>query len=201
MIGLDIGLKRDRTVAALAHREERGVVLDRLAVWQGTRARPVVLEDVEAWVIATARDYRSARVIADPWQAVGMLQRIRSHGLEVEEFAFTAASVGRLASALFNAVRDRALSLPPDEELLDELAHVRLREAAPGVFRLDHDPGRHDDRAVALALVVTLLLQEPLAPAGFSEQIKKMLEANERRPRDPLLDGPVMDIDLMRVQW
>ena len=36
VIGLDIGLKRDRTVADVAHREERGVVLDRLAVWQET---------------------------------------------------------------------------------------------------------------------------------------------------------------------
>jgi phage FluMu gp28-like protein len=43
-------------------------------------------------------------------------------------------------------------ALPDDEELLDELANVRLRESAPGVYRMDHDPDRHDDRAVALAL-------------------------------------------------
>jgi hypothetical protein len=29
---------------------------------------------------------------------------------------------------------------------------VRLRETSPGVLRMDHDSGRHDDRAIALAL-------------------------------------------------
>jgi len=163
LIAIDLGLKRDRTVAAVAHREARGVVLDRMEAWQGSRLRPVSLESVEEWVIEASRRYNRARVIADPWQSVGMLQRLRSKGVRCEEFAFTAVSVGRLAAALFNAVRDRALALPPDEELLDELAHVRLRESSPGVFRLDHDSGRHDDRAVALALSVTTLLQGAVA--------------------------------------
>jgi hypothetical protein len=44
------------------------------------------------------------------------------------------------------------LRLPDDPELLDELANVRLRESSPGVLRMDHDAGRHDDRAIALAL-------------------------------------------------
>lgn len=142
-------------------------MLDRMEVWQGTRAQPVSLEDVEAWVLEAVRYYGGARVVADPWQAVGTAQRLRSNGVEVEEFAFTATSTGRLAAALFNAIRDRALALPPDEELLDELAHVRLRESSPGVFRLDHDSGRHDDRAVCLALAVTTLLQDEVSGPVF----------------------------------
>ncbi len=159
LIALDLGLKRDRTVAAVAHREGARVVLDRMEVWQGSRLRSVKLEAVEAWIIEASRRYGRARVIADPWQAVGSLQRLRGQGVRCEEFTFSAQSVGRLAAALFNAIRDRAIALPPDEELLDELSHVRLRESSPGVHRMDHDSGRHDDRAVALALAVTHLLQ------------------------------------------
>lgn len=164
LISVDLGLKRDRTVALVAHRDGRRIVLDRLATWQGSRAKPVVLEEIEEWVASTAVAYGSARVVADPWQAVGLCQRLRGRGLAVEEYAFTAASVGRLAASLFNAIRDRAVALPADEELLDELEHVRLRESSPGVFRLDHDAGRHDDRAVALGLAVTVLLSEPTVP-------------------------------------
>ena len=58
-----------------------------------------------------------------------------------------ATSVSRLALRLHGLIRDHALELPDDPELLDELANVRLRETSPGVYRLDHDPGRHDDRA------------------------------------------------------
>ena len=36
----------------------------------------------------------------------------------------------------------------------DELANVRLRETSPGVYRMDHDPDKHDDQAIALALAL-----------------------------------------------
>src|ERR1035438_580520 len=161
LIGLDIGLKKDRTVAAVAHREDRRVVLDRMEVWQGSRLRPVKLETIEEWLIEASGRYNHARIVADPWQSVGTLQRLKAKGVSADEFSFTAQSVGRLASSLFNAIRDRAIALPPDEELLDELAHVRLRESSPAVWRMDHDSGRHDDRAIALGLVAMTLQQVP----------------------------------------
>ena len=49
-------------------------------------------------------------------------------------------------------IRNRALALPDDEELVSELANLRLRETAPGVLRIEHDADKHDDRAIALAL-------------------------------------------------
>ena len=162
--GVDLGLKSDRTVAAVCHPERSDggatVHLDRMAVWQGTPARPVDLTEVETWLAESARTYGAALVF-DPWQSVGMCQRLRAQGVRVTEFAFTAQSVGRLAVTLHTAIRDHRLALPDDEALLDELANVRLRETSPGVFRLDHDPDKHDDRATALALAVHNLLERP----------------------------------------
>ena len=80
------------------------------------------------------------------------MQRLRAKGVSVSEYPFSAQSIGRLASTLFLLLRDRMLRLPNDEALLDELASVRLRESSPGVLRMDHDSGHHDDRAIALAL-------------------------------------------------
>ena len=50
--------------------------------------------------------------------------------------------------------------------------NVRLRETAPNVYRLDHDPDRHDDRAVALAMGVTTLatVPRPGGPVIFSDE-------------------------------
>ena len=42
-------------------------------------------------------------------------------------------------------------------------ANLRLRETSPGVFRLDHDRARYDDRAVALALAAECLVSRPPA--------------------------------------
>ena len=54
------------------------------------------------------------------------------------------------------------VSLPQNQELLDELANVRLKESSPGVYRMDHDPDKHDDQAIALALAANhLITQRP----------------------------------------
>jgi phage terminase large subunit-like protein len=186
VIGLDLGLTNDRAVAAVAHADQQTgtdlspwltvegaatakpkersstrVVLDRLEVWAGSRANPVRLETVEAWLIEAHRAYGNAPVVYDPFQAVGMAQRLERRGIRAEAFTFSSTSVGRLASTLYRLLRDHQFALPDDRELLDELANVRLRETSPGVFRMDHDPGQHDDRAIALALAAHRLLEAP----------------------------------------
>jgi hypothetical protein len=179
VIAVDVGLKRDRTVAVVCHGEEitkvldslgseattaTRIVLDRIQVWQGSRERPVRLADVEEWVVTAAQQY-SANAIFDPWQSIGTLQRLQARGVRCAEFTFSAQSVGRIASVLHRLLRDRLLALPDDEPLLDELRNVRLRESAPGVVRLDHDSDGHDDRAVALAMAASHLVERSPGPA------------------------------------
>lgn len=205
VVGLDVGLKNDRTVAVVCHAERVGggdpwtrrsvpvavsrrdraramlegrpvpvervvteaeamrVVLDRMEVWEGTKARPVQLVEVEAWLLQAHQSFNGAEMVFDPYQAVDMAQRLRRAGISIEEFAFGSASVGRLGSTLFRLLRDGNLALPDDPELLEELVHVRLIEKSPGVVRMDHASGRHDDRAIALALAAMRLLESPPA--------------------------------------
>jgi hypothetical protein len=158
VIGVDLGLKHDRSVAAVCHSEDGVVVLDRMEVWAGKRLRPVNLGQVEGWLFRASRDYAFARVVCDPWQAQGMIQRLKAKGVRIEEFTFSSQSVGHLAVTLHTAIRDRRLALPDDAALLDELSHVQLRETSPGVLRMNHSAGRHDDRAISLALAAQQLI-------------------------------------------
>ena len=181
VLALDLGVRNDRTVAAVMHSERvvepggrdvvQRMVLDRMEVWAGTRANPVDLGAVEEWVEYTARAYR-ARVVCDPWQAIAMVQRLRSRGLQVEEFNFSQQSTGRLAVALHTTIRDHRLAIPDDSDLIDELVNVRLRETSPNVYRLDHDPDRHDDRAVTLAMaILQLATRVPMSrPILYSDE-------------------------------
>lgn len=173
-LGLDMGTVRDRAVAVVAHQEPPGrvwdpqaggwrvnerhrLVVDRLRVWTPDRRSPVSHSEVEEWVRGTALAYR-ATVNYDPSEVRGMTERLRAEGVRCEQFTFSQASVGKLGVTLHNLIRDRAVELPDDAELVDELVHVRLRRTGPGQYRLDHDSGRHDDRAVALALAAHWLL-------------------------------------------
>jgi hypothetical protein len=162
-LALDVGLKADRTVLAVCSRDvgSDGVALDNMLVWQGSRRQPVNLDSIETSLLEVWEHYHRPPLVLDPWQGAMLAQRLRRRGVRVEEFVFTAASVSRLALGLHGAIRDRALQLPDDEELLDELRNVRLRETSPGSYRIDHDHSRHDDRAIALALCLDHLLARP----------------------------------------
>ena len=70
------------------------------------------------------------------------------------------AASARLAESLVLLLNERAIELPDDPALLEELSHLRLRESSPGVVRLDHTSGRHDDQAVPLALACRPLAQD-----------------------------------------
>lgn len=164
VVALDIGLKNDHTALVVAHAEDRidgtgnVVVLDRKLTWRGTRREPVNLGDVEAAVSLAVNDYGGATVVVDPWQAALLVERLRKRHITVEEHSFTSQSVGRLAQTLHLRLRDRGLRLPADDQdLADELANVQLRETSPGVYRLDHRAGRHDDQAVALGMACVWL--------------------------------------------
>lgn len=199
IVTLDLGLKNDRTVAVVAHAEpitgehwsRRRVVVDRIEKWRGTRRNPVDLTAVETWVHDAATRYRGARVIVDPWQATGLCQRLSRRGLSVEEFVFSATSVGRIANGLYLDLRGHALSLPNDAGLLEELGRVRLKETTPGVVRLDHDAGAHDDQAVAVGLAcVSLAEVRPSSGlASIYDDVEIPMRMADGSPAPPLMPG------------
>lgn len=163
-VGCDLGLTHDRTAIAVCHAEAvvgaRRIVLDRLLVFEGRKGHPVELGEVEAALAEVWRAYGHPRLRMTPWQAVGLAQRLRGHGVSVEEWSYSPQRYGGMASVLFALLRDHLLDLYDAPGLVDELANVRLKETVPGQVRVTHDPGRHDDRVVALGMAVLALVEE-----------------------------------------
>ena len=124
---------------------------------------------VEEWLVEAATSYAERRcgsILAGD----GLMQRLKRRGVRAEEFTFSSA-VGRPPrERAAPAAAQRLISLPDDPDLLDELRNVRLRETSPGVLRMDHDADQHDDRAIALALAASKLLdgRTVLATASFT---------------------------------
>jgi hypothetical protein len=79
---------------------------------------------------------------------MGWAKRLRNRGVSVEERSYSAHRYGAVTSVLYALLRDRLLNLPDDPELIDELANVRLVETLPGIVRVEHDAGRHEDRVM-----------------------------------------------------
>lgn len=168
VVGVDLALRHDRAVVAVCHAEplpgsdeEIRVVVDSVDVFRPSRDRDIDLGRVEDTVLVRARTYNDATAIFDPAMAFQMVQRLRGEGLHVIEHTFTATTNSRRALVILELVRSRRLLLPEDDELVQEFASVRMRQLGPGVFRYDHDPGRHDDRVTAVGLGAVHLLDRP----------------------------------------
>jgi phage terminase large subunit-like protein len=181
VIGLDVGLKRDRTVATVCHMEDDKVILDRQQTWSGTQENPVQLEEVEAWLLQASKSYNRARVRFDPWQAAHLSQNLEGRGVTVEECRFDASKNGRRAVILHTLLRDRRLAIYEDEDLIDELMNVKLEERNPGVYRIDHQSGKHDDRVISLALCAEWLVSRPTKKRYDPYELSKGLSAANRR--------------------
>ena len=158
---LDLGVTHDRTVFAIGHRDGDRVLLDRMQCWQGSRKQPVDFAEVEQFIVAAhARFAYTLRL--DPWQGLDLAQRLRGQGVRAEEFTFSPASKQRLAATLLSTINVGNLALYEAEGLRDELLALRLVQTRSGVWTFDHARGGHDDRAVALAMVVVALLERPV---------------------------------------
>lgn len=165
-VGLDLGLVRDRTARAVVHKEPSGrVVLDDLRVWQGSRSKPVQIDEIERDLIEVSDRFGRPRIYCDPWQLAGSQQRL--HGrVNIEAFQFTSESVRKLSENLLRLIRDAQLRLYPDAALQHELLALQMRETTYG-WRLDHRSGGFSDRAMAIGMAALLATVSPsISPAA-----------------------------------
>jgi hypothetical protein len=212
LMAIDIGTRRDSTVLTTGHLEAtaagRRVVIDRVQRWTGSRLRPVSLADVETALVATWRSYHRPKLRFDFHQAAQLVERLQAAGVRTEEYVFSTSGVNKLARSLFAALRDRAVLLPDVEDLIAELGKVRLVETGPGLVRLDHRSGEHDDQAVTIGMLTASLLERPsgtmrvrvpvgripaTTPAGRAREAEKQATSptvvgqDGQRPADRLL--------------
>jgi len=165
-IGLDLGLSNDAAVGCVVHYENEKVIVDQFRTWQGSKKDRVDLQDVEHWTRAAVENYSRAKVIADPWQAVGMVQRLKADGFDVEEFTFSQKSRDQMFANLLDLIRNKQLKSFEHETLKDELLQLHFIEKN-GHLRVDHRPGGYDDHVIALALAALVAVQSKKKPFIF----------------------------------
>lgn len=193
IILVDIGILNDASVMTIMHKEPidpsnplgpQRAIVDHIERWKGSKRKPVQVSRVEDWLVKTATEWNRAPVYADPTQFRGSIQSLNLRGVRAKEFQFTSTSVGEVASALVQTFRNRQIHVPDIMELKDELLRVRLRESAPGVTRLDHDKGAHDDQAVTIGMGCRILLGDGDGlGASWMEHMKRTQLDRELHPR------------------
>jgi len=147
--GIDVGLRRDRTAAAIVSWADEGrLELDDLMVWVPEKGRQVQIADIEEWIESARRRFRNLKVSADPSCFEGSIQAARGG---IEEVRFTSDLVRRLSVNLHELIAGGKLALFDHGVLVDELLTVNIRSTSYG-WRIDHESGQHDDTVMALGI-------------------------------------------------
>ena len=154
-LGIDLGLKHDRSVVVVVHKERERIVVDHVRTWYGTPEHPVSLEDVAAHLLLLGQRIKKLRRgFIDPWQGVMLLERLHRAGMRtLEEYSFVAQRVQQISQALWNAFRSGQIAIPPHTALVEELVTARIVERRYG-WRVDHETGGFSDHLIALGLAI-----------------------------------------------
>lgn len=161
---VDYAEKHDLTVCCILHREQSGLIVDRMDVIRPTPQRPTQITTVEEWIRVTNATFPGIRTVVDEYQLLGTIQRLEQ-SFWIERFNFSAGQGNHaLALNLRQLIVSRGIrwyphcgQIPGEErrdDLETELSQLRLDQSSAGRCRIDHirDGYHHDDRSFALGV-------------------------------------------------
>ncbi|MCW2735453.1 terminase large subunit [Nocardioides sp.] len=163
-LGLDLSVTGDKSAAAVAHLEQgeggsQVVVVDRLLVWSPTKAAPLSQDRVLSELLGLDELY-AFTVNADAYQSLGLLERLRRHGVLTDVFNYTPKSKSRLGAMDLTLVREGRWSLPPDPDLVADLNEATVVDRPDGSFfvQVPRSSRGHGDALSAVELASEWLL-------------------------------------------
>lgn len=180
-------------------------IVDRLDCWQGSHEDRIDIntpEDdperrsVEGWLDATVQSFRVAKIIVDPNQLEALAIKFERRGYWVDRFPFRRGMGNyRMAQVLKTCVQNKKVRWSPfagllhgveDDTISKELARLVIVKKSYG-YRFDHEAGRHDDRAAALAMGLAFAFPETMPADSHGPKVIDVEDPPER-------DEPYQDI-------
>lgn len=151
ILACDLGLTRDRSVTTIVHKDKDEIILDSIRVWEGSPGDPVLIGDIEGDIRTSYKNFNLARIMVDPWQLKGTVEKFKKEGYKIEEFTFSGNNIAKLSSNLYYLIHNGLLRFWDDPDLVGELLSVQSTEKSYGT-RIDHRSGQFSDRVISLGM-------------------------------------------------
>ncbi len=175
-------------------------IVDRLDCWQGSHEERIdinIPEDdpdrrsVEGWLNATVQNFRIAKIIIDPNQLEALAIKYERRGFWVDRFPFRRGMGNyRMAQVLKTCVQNKKVRWSPiagllhgaeDDTIAKELSRLVVVKRSYG-YRFDHESGRHDDRAAALAMGLAYAFPETMPADSHGPKVVEIDDPPELSP-------------------
>lgn len=159
-VGVDIGIKSDTSAVVGVIREGERIAIALHRVWRPTKMQPVNLADVEAFIVELAAKHRLVKLLADPYQAMQMLQSLRlKFGAAVEEFPQTVANTTQMGETLYSLIKNKNLTAYESAEIGEHVLNATGIETARGFRIAKEKASKKIDLAVALSMACVAAVQ------------------------------------------
>lgn len=152
-MSIDPGFERDAFAAVIGHAEKETVVVDCVSTWLREG-----FENTLQQVAELARKYAVRYIVSDQFAPTPVREGLEKYGLSVDVRDWTNKTKQDAFTLLKAALNSRTISLPNDDDLAAELCGLESTRTAGGFTRIAAAGSGHDDRATALASLVSELV-------------------------------------------
>ena len=190
--GVDLGIRKDRTAIATILNPDNSnkAIIDDVKVFD-SGGEDFQIEEAERYIRQLwLQNMGQMKVCYDPWQSIGLAQRLKSSGIQVSEYTFSASSRKRLFQNLFSTISEGNLVIYADEELQTKCLDYGCKVCMDGYcantgyntflqelkaltcdsnWNVQHPSSGHDDAVVAVGLA----LSGALAGAGVYAPLRQ----------------------------
>ena len=144
------GGRHDAFTMAIGHRDDDKLIVDVMRAWEPPFDPSAVVKEAADLL----RRYALTWIQGDAYGAEWTVQAFSAERIFYQP---TTAPKSILYLRLLPLINTRAVELLDDPETLQELKSLERRKGSGGRDKIDHSSGSHDDRANAVAGVVTML--------------------------------------------
>lgn len=160
-IHVDLGFKHDATAIALGYLENQPgdqwrVVIEHVDISQAEPGQPLSPVEIEKRILKLAEGKSISGITFDQHQSAYLIERLKSHGYNANEFPATSKTNQETYSFLRDLITSGRILLADNLRLIDELASLECTITSWG-FKVQAAYGCHDDTADAVAVCAWFL--------------------------------------------
>jgi hypothetical protein len=200
---LDVGLTHDASAFLIGHvSADSKFVVDVVRLWQGSRAQPVSLTNLETDVATIARRFKLRTLLIDQWQATSLAEQFKHRSLPAQLVTIEPTRLDRLTTGMKGAFARREVRIPAGaHDLIEQIESLDVRETGNrnrrrDLIRFDSGSGgpgvsSQDDLAICLSLCLEATAGEIGRPVMANARwcIASQVIANAQGPTSCVLSG------------
>jgi len=157
-LGLDLGLRRDRSAVSIVSRTPQGR-FDCVHThhWTPSPDEPISVATVRDYIRQLHSQFGFTRGYADPWQGEMLRDELVAAGVPLDLYTLSEPGWDALARHVINVFKEGRTLLPDGNALLlNELQHTRIIEKTSGRLRFDwpRQGNSHGDVAMSYCLAL-----------------------------------------------